>query len=93
MVAHFRYPEDLFRVQTNMYGRYHLTNASDFYSQAQAWAVSPDPGSGQLSQSSPLGQTILGPNGQLVRRSGATGSSPSTSSPICPARPSRASCC
>jgi uncharacterized protein len=66
IVAHFRYPEDLFRVQTNMYGRYHLTDASDFYSQAQAWAVSPDPGSGQLNQSTPLGATILGANGQLV---------------------------
>jgi uncharacterized membrane protein (UPF0182 family) len=48
--AHFRYPEDLFRVQTNMYGRYHLSEAADFYSQAQAWAVSPDPGVGELQQ-------------------------------------------
>lgn len=46
---HFRYPEDIFTVQTNMYGRYHLSNPADFYSQAQAWAVSPDPGSGLLS--------------------------------------------
>ena len=53
-------------MQTNMYGRYHLTNATDFYSQAQAWSVSPDPGSGQLSSSSPLLQTIVGNNGQFV---------------------------
>ena len=66
ITAHFRYPEDIFRVQTNMYGRYHLTNPSDFYSQAQAWSVSPDPGSGQLSSSSPLLQTIVGNNGQFV---------------------------
>jgi uncharacterized membrane protein (UPF0182 family) len=65
IVDHFRYPEDIFRVQTNMYGRYHLTAASDFYTQAQAWAVSPDPGSGTLSQSSQIGQTVLGTNGQL----------------------------
>lgn len=65
IVDHFRYPEDIFRVQTNMYGRYHLTNADDFYTQAQSWAVSPDPGSGQLTQSSQIGQSILGPNGQL----------------------------
>jgi uncharacterized membrane protein (UPF0182 family) len=52
--AHFRYPEDIFTVQTNMYGRYHLTDATDFYTQAQAWTVSPDPGSGPLSNSSPL---------------------------------------
>jgi hypothetical protein len=49
-----------------MYGRYHLTKAPDFYSQAQAWSVSPDPGSGQLSSSSPLLQTIVGNNGQFV---------------------------
>jgi uncharacterized membrane protein (UPF0182 family) len=66
ITAHFRYPEDVFRVQTNMYGRYHLTEAADFYSQAQAWSVSPDPGSGQLSSSSPLLQTLVGNNGQFV---------------------------
>ncbi|MGH3471058.1 MAG: UPF0182 family protein, partial [Nocardioidaceae bacterium] len=49
IVAHFRYPEDLFRVETNMYGRYHLTTPTAFYTQAQAWSVSPDHGSGQLS--------------------------------------------
>ncbi len=27
--AHLRYPEDLFRVQTTMFGRYHLTNPDD----------------------------------------------------------------
>ena len=60
IVDHFRYPEDLFRVQTNMYGRYHLTDARDFYTQAQAWAVSQDPGSGQLSQNTQIGQSVLG---------------------------------
>ena len=49
-----------------MYGRYHLTDAADFYSQAQAWSVSPDPGSGQLTSSSPLLQPVVGANGQLV---------------------------
>jgi len=58
IVAHFRYPEDIFTVQTNMYGRYHLTNASGFYTQAQAWTVSPDPGSGPLSSSN-LTTTIV----------------------------------
>ncbi|MDQ6782971.1 MAG: UPF0182 family protein [Actinomycetota bacterium] len=50
ITAHWRYPADLFRVQTNMYGRYHLTKAADFYSQAQAWTISQDPGSGNLGQ-------------------------------------------
>jgi uncharacterized membrane protein (UPF0182 family) len=65
IVEHFRYPEDIFKVQTNMYGRYHLTNATDFYTQAQSWAVSPDPGSGQLTQTSQIGQSVLGPNNQF----------------------------
>ena len=65
IVDHFRYPEDIFRIQTNMVGRYHLTNATDFYTQAQAWAVSPDPGSGQLNQSSQIGQSVLGTSSQF----------------------------
>ncbi len=44
--AHFRYPEDLFRVQTNMWGRYHIDDPDDFYNLADAWNVSQDPGSG-----------------------------------------------
>ena len=62
--AHLRYPEDLFRVQTNMYGRYHIQNAGDFYTQANAWTISQDPGSG-----SPGGtgtQTAFGVNGQVI---------------------------
>ncbi len=42
--AHFRYPEDIFRVQTNMWGRYHLDSTDDFYTQGPAWSVAPDPG-------------------------------------------------
>ena len=42
--AHFRYPEDLFRVQTNMWGRYHLDDPDDFYNQSGAWSVAQDPG-------------------------------------------------
>jgi uncharacterized membrane protein (UPF0182 family) len=63
IVAHFRYPEDIFQVQTFMYGRYHLTDPSDFFSQAQAWAVSPDPGSGLLTSSTPLGAVIANATG------------------------------
>jgi len=41
---HLRYPEDLFKVQTNMWGRYHLNDPNDFYEAAGAWVVSLDPG-------------------------------------------------
>ena len=42
--SHFRYPEDLFRLQSNMWGRYHLSDPDDFYNNIGAWAVSRDPG-------------------------------------------------
>jgi uncharacterized membrane protein (UPF0182 family) len=66
ITSHWRYPENIFQIQTNMFGRYHLTNPSDFYSQAQAWAVSPDPGSGALNSNTAIGSTVLGSNGQPV---------------------------
>ena len=43
LAEHFRYPEDLFKVQTRMYGRYHLTDPSGFYTQENAWEISADP--------------------------------------------------
>lgn len=54
---HWRYPEDLFKVQTNMYGRYHLTNVSAFFSQANAWNISEDPGSGRPDTTSQVATT------------------------------------
>jgi uncharacterized protein len=48
--SHLRYPEDIFTVQASMYGKYHITTASSFYSAADAWALSPSPGSGSPSQ-------------------------------------------
>jgi uncharacterized membrane protein (UPF0182 family) len=41
---HFRYPEDLFTVQTNMWARYHISDPNAFYSQSAGWSVSQDPG-------------------------------------------------
>ena len=41
---HFRYPEDLFRLQANHLGRYHITNPTEFFSATDRWNVSPDPG-------------------------------------------------
>jgi uncharacterized membrane protein (UPF0182 family) len=43
--AHLRYPEDLFRLQSNMYGPYHVTETRRFYDGSSKWLVSPDPGS------------------------------------------------
>jgi hypothetical protein len=63
--AHIRYPEDLFRVQTNMFGRYHLTNSNDFYTQANAWTISQDPGSGSPSNVTQA-STAVNAAGQVV---------------------------
>jgi len=40
---HFRYPEDLFRVQTSMWGKYHVDDADQLLQGTAAWAVAPDP--------------------------------------------------
>ena len=43
--AHWRYPEDLFRTQTNMFGRYHISDPKAFYEKTSSWSVAQDPGS------------------------------------------------
>src|SRR5215207_2371707 len=40
---HFRYPEDLFKVQREMLTRYHVTNPREFYTTNAFWAVPTDP--------------------------------------------------
>lgn len=41
---HLRYPMDLFTVQTNMWARYQIDEASQFYENSGGWAVAQDPG-------------------------------------------------
>jgi uncharacterized membrane protein (UPF0182 family) len=40
---HFRYPEDLFKVQRQMLSKYHVSSPSDFYSGVAYWAPAQDP--------------------------------------------------
>jgi uncharacterized membrane protein (UPF0182 family) len=44
--AHLRYPEDLFSIQAAIYGRYHITSPSNFYTAGDAWSLSPTAGVG-----------------------------------------------
>jgi uncharacterized membrane protein (UPF0182 family) len=37
--AHIRYPKDLFRVQTQQYLKYHMTDSQVFYNQEDLWAI------------------------------------------------------
>jgi uncharacterized membrane protein (UPF0182 family) len=53
--AHFRYPEDLFRVQTNMWGRYHIGDPKEFYSQSDRWNIAQDPGTSNPTPAAPPG--------------------------------------
>ncbi|HVM41372.1 MAG TPA: UPF0182 family protein [Acidimicrobiia bacterium] len=47
--AHLRYPEDLFRVQTDLYATYHVTEPRRFYNRSDQWAIANDPGSGTIA--------------------------------------------
>lgn len=42
--SHLRYPEDLFRVQTNMWASYHVSDPDGFYQGNDYWDVARDPG-------------------------------------------------
>ena len=46
---HIRYPNGLFSAQTNMYLRYHITDAQVFFNQAEQWAIPQDTRFGQRS--------------------------------------------
>ncbi|AEA23373.1 UPF0182 protein [Pseudonocardia dioxanivorans CB1190] len=54
--AHFRYPEDQFKVQRELLTRYHVDNPSEFFSTVSFWDVPSDPtvqgntGAGQEAQ-------------------------------------------
>ena len=41
---HFRYPEDQFRVQTNMWGSYHITDPQSFYERLERLVRCAGPG-------------------------------------------------
>ncbi|SEF84907.1 hypothetical protein SAMN05216223_102240 [Actinacidiphila yanglinensis] len=45
LMAHLRYPQDLFKVQRQLLTQYHVTTATQFYSGSQVWQVPDDPAS------------------------------------------------
>jgi uncharacterized protein len=40
---HFRYPQDLFRLQASLFTRYHIEDTDGFYNRANAWQIPADP--------------------------------------------------
>ena len=63
--SHLRFPEDQFRVQTTMWGRYHIRDAAAFYQAGDAWDVAADPGVG-AGVTATSQAPVIGPNGRLV---------------------------
>lgn len=61
LVDHFRYPEDLFTVQTQMWAKYHVTDADTFYNRTDEWTVPREPGVTTVTNAK---ATTLGPDGQ-----------------------------
>ncbi|HEV3363560.1 MAG TPA: UPF0182 family protein [Acidimicrobiia bacterium] len=61
LVEHLRYPEDLFRVQTDHFARYHVTEPTPFYQNSRAWAVAqnPDVQATQTTQTAQTAQTAV----------------------------------
>ncbi len=43
IVRHFRYPQDLFRLQSDLYTTYHIPGAAAFYNRADEWEIPSDP--------------------------------------------------
>jgi uncharacterized membrane protein (UPF0182 family) len=43
LISHVRYPADLFKVQRQILGTYHVTDPSTFYSSSDAWVTPNDP--------------------------------------------------
>jgi uncharacterized membrane protein (UPF0182 family) len=41
--AHLRYPEDLYRVQTDMYNLYHVVDPRTFFNDSDPWQIAKDP--------------------------------------------------
>jgi hypothetical protein len=41
--SHFRYPEDLFKIQRELLARYHVASPQEFYAQQAFWSVPQDP--------------------------------------------------
>jgi hypothetical protein len=57
---HWRYPEDIFTVQSNMYRSYHQQIASVFYTKAQLWAIPQNPASGEVGSATTTVATLPG---------------------------------
>ncbi len=97
IVAHFKYPVDGFTVQATMYGRYHITNTTNFYNAGDAWSLAQDPGESpsqtltQTQTTNAQGLPVIStqvarmqPSYQLLRLPGKSGLSFELTEPFVP---------
>ena len=62
--AHLRYPEDLFRVQSDMYLLYHQIQPRDFFSNVDPWQIASDPSTSERAE---LRGTFVDAEGNQLR--------------------------
>ncbi len=76
LVAHFRYPQDLFRLQAELYTTYHIPEADAFYNRADEWDIPADPAfaanQGGAAFSQVTGQRKLDPYYLVMKLPGET---------------------
>jgi uncharacterized membrane protein (UPF0182 family) len=62
--AHLRYPEDLFKVQSDVFTKYHVTEPRRFYQGSERWLLTPDPNAavGVLTDAGPSGTRATNTN-------------------------------
>ena len=70
--AHFRYPEDLFDVQSEVYLTYHMTNPDDFYAKEDAWALPINPLADDTSRTNIPRPAFVTPTYLLIQLPGET---------------------
>ncbi len=65
LMAHLRYPEDLFNIQRTLLAHYHVTNPKSFYGGTQFWNVPNDPttAAGSAAVPQPAYYLSLSPDG------------------------------
>lgn len=61
LLSHLRYPEDMFKVQREVLGRYHMTDPMTWFNQPDLWVVPADPVRGSSVKEPPYYLTVKMP--------------------------------
>jgi uncharacterized membrane protein (UPF0182 family) len=72
LLAHLRYPEDLFRIQRDIYTIYHISNPDAYYLKDDAWDVPVDPTTGTDANGQPAQSGRMAPYYVIMKLPGAT---------------------